>query len=253
MKVILHSVVYWMIYAWLAIPPVNAQKVRGTYEQEEMNNINLHFSEDLFFFQDNFEYTHLPAYNCSDTLAFGYWEKEEKAPFIKLFTNPMQYASLINMSVDESVKEGVDSVYFIINNPIEDQYAKYNDGNENARQVFYTVIIESGDSRYDTEINFKNYYTNAISFGLPKTKKIKSFEITINPSKCVLGWRDNMPPHHVTTLQYEVKNANSNVFRVDIPELTFCYLSTLRLNGDFVKVLSNTQLEWDGHIYTKKK
>jgi hypothetical protein len=129
---------------------------------------------------------------------------------------------------------------------------KYNEGNENARQIFYTLIIETGDNQYDTKVNFENYYTNTITFGLPKTKKVKSFEVTINPIECVLGWRDNMPPHPVTTLQYKVKDESSNVFNVELPELTNCYLSTLRLNGDFVKIVNRTQLEWDGHIYTKK-
>lgn len=245
------SVICGVIFSLLAITSISAQKVRGTYVQDDMSNIKIHFSDDLFFFQDDFNYTHMPPYNCSDTLAFGYWEKDETTPFIMLYTNPIQHASLINMSVVES-KENADSVVFIISNPIEDDFIKNNEDNEKARQIYYTLVIETGDNQYDVEVNFRNYHTNTITFGLPRTKKVTSFEISINPSKCVLGWRDNMPPHPVTTLQYEVRDESSNVFRVDIPELTYCYLSTLRLNGDFVKILSKTQLEWDGHVYTKK-
>ena len=51
-----------------------AQKINGVYKQDEMQNMKLHLSEDLFLFRDYHKYTHLAIYNCSDTLAFGYWE-----------------------------------------------------------------------------------------------------------------------------------------------------------------------------------
>ncbi|WP_221417881.1 hypothetical protein, partial [Fulvivirga kasyanovii] len=99
---------------------------------------------------------------------------------------------------------------------------------------------------------FKKYYTDEILLNVPNGVKIKSFEITVYPTECALGWRDSMPPIHVTSMQYEVKDTESNVFKVNMPELTYCYLSSLRLDGDYVKILNKNQLEWDGHIYTKQ-
>lgn len=252
MKNIFIYVALGVLFGSCTTTKVLAQKIEGTYVQDDMSNIKLRFSEDLFFFEDDFDYTHQPPYNCSDTLAFGYWERDDKYPFIKLYTNPLQHASLINLDVKEAKRGDADSIYFIISNPMEEEHIRYNKGNENARKVYYTIYIETGDSRFDSKVNFTKYYTNNILVGVPKTGGIKKFEVTINPVDCVLGWRENMSPKFVTTMQYEVKDPKSNFFKIEIPELTACYLSSLRLNGDFIKILSNKQLEWDGHIYTKE-
>ncbi len=231
-----------------------AQDIEGAYVHDEMDNIKLYLSEDLFLFMDTNENSHLSLYHCSDTLAFGYWERDENvSSFIKLYTNPMQLASLVNMKVDEQVLESTDSTYLLIRNPIEEVHDKYNKGNEKARVLYYTISIETNKSKIDYQVNLARFYTNTIVLGLPADVRVKNFEITAHPVSCSMGWRSNMSPNYISTMRYEVLNSKSNQFTINIPELTACYLSTLRLNGDFVKVLSNTQLEWDGHIYTKKK
>lgn len=244
----LHMSIFFLTF----LQPSLAQKVEGTYVQDDLSNLKLKFLEDLFLFTDDFEYSHLPPYNCSDTIAFGYWKYDNKHPFIKLYTDPLQIASLVEMKVSEEKEMGVDSVYFVINNPLEQDYKRYNEWNESARIVYYTIYIETGDSELDTKTRFLKYYTNEIVIRKPKTGVIKSFEITTSPTECILGWRENMPPKSVTTLRYEVRDQSVNVFNINIPELSSCYLSSLRLNGDYVKVLDRKQLEWDGHIYHKK-
>lgn len=53
-------------------------------------------------------------------------------------------------------------------------------------------------------------------------------------------------------LPYEVKNSNSNVFKINIPELSYGYLSYKRLNGDFVKIINRNKLLWDGKEYIRQ-
>ena len=247
MKIILIHILFL-----IGIPSIMAQKIEGTYVQDELSNLKLKFSDDIFLFIDDFEYTHLPPYNCSDTIAFGYWERDKKYPFVKLYTNPLQVASLVEMKVSEEKRMDSDSIYFMITSLLEKEHEKYNEGNENARKVYYTIHIETGDNELDTKTNFSKYYTNEIAIRKPKTEIIKSLEITINPTDCVLGWRENMPPKSVTTLQYEVQDQSVNIFKINIPELSSCYLSSLRLNGDYIKVVNAKELEWDGHTYRRK-
>ena len=244
-----------LVLIFLSFPLVKlmAQKIEGVYVQDKMENIKLYLSEDLFLFVDTNDNTHLALYHCSDTLAFGYWERDESAPhFIKLYTNPMQLVSLVEMQVSEQTNKSTDSTYFLINNPIEDVHEKYNKGNDKARLIYYTISIETNRPKIDYQLNLARFYTNTIMLGLPEDVIIKSFEITAHPVSCSVGWRPNMPPNYISTMRYEVSNPKSNLFVIDIPELTSCYLSTLRLNGDYVKVLNEKQLEWDGHIYNRK-
>ncbi|MCV9387474.1 hypothetical protein [Reichenbachiella ulvae] len=238
----------------LSLEGLVAQNIEGAYVHDEMDNIKLYLSEDLFLFIDTHETSHLALFHCSDTLAFGYWERDENvSSFIKLYTNPMQLASLIEMQVNEQVVESTDSTYFLIRNPIEEVHEKYNKENDRARVLYYTISVETNRTQIDYQVNLARFYSNTIVLGLPKDVFVKSFEITAHPVNSTFGWRPNMPPNYVSTMRYEVTNPQSNQFVIDIPELTACYLSTLRLNGDFVKVLSKNELEWDGHIYTKKK
>jgi hypothetical protein len=228
-----------------------AQKIEGTYVQDELENIKLHFSEDLFLFNDVANYSHSAPYNCSDTLAFGYWELDGSQSFIKLYTNPLQHASLVSMQVEETFGESTDSIYLHIRNPVERNFVKYNKENEKARIIYYRINIESKDARLDYEVNTQKYYSNGIVFRAPHNGGIKSIELSVYPKKYDTGWRSNMPPYFVYTLSYEPKNAKANIFNINMPNLTGCYLCTLRLNGDFIKILNDHQLEWDGHIYTK--
>jgi hypothetical protein len=236
----------------LSLVDIQAQNVTGTYVQDEMKNIKLHFSEDLFLFEDDFNYTHSAPYNCSDTLAFGYWELDDNQSFMKLYTNPIQYSSLVNMEVEETTCGSPDSIYLDIQNPIEEDFVKYNKGNEQARIIYYRINIETKDAKLDYEVNIQKYYSNEIAFKSPKNNVVKSIELTVYPKNYDIGWRSNMPPYFVYTLTYEPQNAKANLFKINMPELTRCYLCTLRLNGDFIKILNNYQLEWDGHIYTKE-
>jgi hypothetical protein len=229
-----------------------AQNISGVYVQNEMENIKMYISENLFLLKDNAKYESLSPFNCKDTLAFGYWEWDDSRMFIKLYTNPIQYASLVNINVVENVGKDNDSIYLYIKNPIENNYIFNKSERKNNDKVYYKINIETDETYTVYDVNMKSYNNDVIVFKAPKSG-IKSIEINIHPNNYSSGWRPNMPPHIVTTLPYIVQNHKANIFDINIPELTECYLCTYRLNGDFVKVVNKDQLEWNGHLYTKEE
>ncbi|TKG88016.1 hypothetical protein EYV94_27700 [Puteibacter caeruleilacunae] len=236
------------------ITDVSAQKLSGMYVQDEMENIKLHLSEDLFLFEDDANDEYSAPYNCKDTLAFGYWKLDDSKSFLKLYTNPIQYAGFVNSSVEETVGACKDSIYLYIENPIETNYAKNNERSEDKGLIFYRINIETNDAVFDYEVNTKVYRLNTIVIKAPEKGGVRNIEISIHPMNYSSGWRYNMPPYFVQTLPYEPMNRNANIFKICIPELTVCYMSSLRLNGDFVKILNEHQLEWNGMgIYTRRK
>ena len=230
------------------------QSIDGVYMNDEMENLKLYLSEDLFLYGDDSGLEHLALYQCSDTIAFGYWEKDaDVKSLIRLYTNPLQLASLVESKIQENEADNRDSIYFRISNPIEDQYIYYNSVNPSGRIIYYTISIETNKQIFDQQVNLERFHSNKVSIYVPEGTMVKSFEITAHPTCYSNGWKPNMSPNYVTTLRYNVENLKSNSFQISIPELTVCYLSTLRLDGDFVKILSKKQLEWDGYTYTKMK
>lgn len=243
-----------LLFYSLSIFNVSGQILEGTYIQNENSNIKLHFSKNSFLFEDDSNYTHLVPYHCTDTLASGSWEWDNSKSFIKLYSNPLQITSLIYSNIEENAGKNEDSIYIFIYNPLENNYMKYNAPNEKARIISYRLFVESNNTAFDFKINTKRYRTNKIILKIPDEGiRINTINVTAYPNDCLLGWRDNMPPHPIMILSYDIKNPNANIFNISIPDLTACYLNELRLNGDFVKILSKRKLEWDGKIYKYEK
>jgi len=211
----------------------------GVYEQKGSEGYKLIFKESTFSHIDTYEQTHMPPYDCCDTISYGYWELE-KPGVLKLYSDPKLF-----LPIDLAVKENSiddDSVHFVITNPIEDLYE------ENERpDILYTLFINSG-----IQFNFSTYHdTNRISLNNPEDVKIGRFSINIYPKHTFRG--RNIGTREAETLEYEVKNTMSNVFEVNIPELNYGYLTYKRLNDDYIKIVSKDKLIWDGQEYVKHR
>ncbi|MFV0505697.1 MAG: hypothetical protein ACK5L5_03160 [Bacteroidales bacterium] len=228
----------------LSVYYTEAQGLTGVYTQDEMSSIKLYISEELFLLEDESK----SYFNCSDTIAFGYWYLDESNVFMKLYTDPLQYASLANIAVEESSKHSSkDSIYIYIQNPIEDMY----DSKKNKRTISYKIYV-SDEYFHNLDIGSQVYHQNEIFFPKPAGFLIESIRIEVYPDIYSVGWRFYLSPYMIETLPYKPANPEANVFKIDIPKLTACYINSLRLQGDFVKILNDHQLEWDGKIYTKK-
>ncbi len=214
----------------------------GTYLQQGNANVKLVFNQGTFLHIDTYQQTHMPPYDCCDTISYGYWELE-KPGVLKLFSDPKLYLP-IDLVVKESSTDD-DSVHFIITNPIEDMYE------EGKRpDILYSLDIDS-DARA-LRYSFTNYRdTNKITLGNPQAGKVRAFSISIYPKHTFRG--RNIGTREATTIEYSVKNTSSNVFEIRIPDLDNGYLTYKRLNDDYVKIVSTNKLMWDGQEYVKSK
>lgn len=225
------------------------EDVQGTYVQRENKNLQLIFKGNSFAYVDTQDH-HMPAFSCCDTIAYGNWSMDKERGLVELSSPESLNASVVSIEVKEQASGITDTVSFYINSPLEKFYRSHTSRyTEAVRDILYVMYIYS-DSGLITDVSTKQFNTNYIKIPKSYLGKILKFEIQIIP-KHNFGGR-NIGTRSVTTLEYEVKNGNSNLFEVSIPQLDYGYLSYLRLNKDIVKVLNKNELEWDGHKYLKK-
>ena len=222
------------------------EKYIGTYINQS-NSLEIILLENSFLIKDEANYNnHLAVFNCPDTLAYGTWKLDNNYPFIKLYSNSMQYWGGVDRKVEETnIISKNDSIYFTISTPIEGN-------NEETKSIYYKIIIQTGDNIYDMKVNQKKFYRKNIALPMPKTKKIDSFMIEIYPIESVLGWKQQTPPRYYSTDTYYVKNKTNNYFQIHIPNLTSCYISAYILMGEYVKILDESKIEWKEDIYIRK-
>lgn len=218
-------------------------QIQGVYCKKNDNNIKFYFDEEKFSLLDESPYTHLSLYHCSDTLASGLWEKDEKHPFVKLYTDITQSLALVDYNIEETSYEG-DSITLHIKNPIEDFSMQ--------RDVYYSVKLETGDYKFDREVNNIRFYDNTIKLPMPSTRTVKTITVTVFPTEVNIGWRWELRPKYFSTLTYEVKDVSTKQFKIYMPKLTYCYMSSYIFKGEYVKIISNRKIEWKGSIYIKE-
>ena len=226
------------------IKPENRNiQIQGIYCNENDNNIKFYFDEEKFLLLNENSYTHLSLYHCSDTLALGLWEEDKKYPFIKLYTDITQSFALVDYDIEE-ISSSNDSITLYIKNPIEDFSMQ--------RDVYYSIKLETGDYKFDKEVSRMYFYSNIIKLPLPSTKTIKTITVTVFPKELNIGWRWELRPRYFSTSTYKVKDFSTKQFNLNMPTLTYCYMSSYIFKGEYVKIINNRKIEWQGEIYTKK-
>lgn len=218
----------------------SAEEIKGVFYQENFRNNKLIFNKGKFYFiNSSSKYT--KTSKCCDTISFGSWEKASK-DFLAL-SSPEEYDTFfLNIVVKEEVKESSNTV-FQINNPIEKHREKFQ---EKFQELNYSLLINTagGDSHY------KKIDSNIIEFN--NVGDITSFELVIEPKGVIK--LNNIYAKEITAFPfpYKVISKNSNFFEINIPELTYQYVALKRLNKDFIQVLNNETLFWDGKKYIKE-
>lgn len=223
-----------------------SKDIQGTYVQEENKNVRLVFNGDAFVYIDPYTNNDLALYTCCDTITYGSWGLDNSRGLIYLSSPEFINASIVNLQVTEKKTNETDTLYFYINKPIEQHYKKYQ---EKSRDIYYKIAIDTRNMGFLDKAMLKEYDTNVIKVLKPKGAIVDKFTISIYP-KSNFGGR-NIATREVTTLEYQLKETNANVFEVNIPLLDYGYISYLRLNKDFVKVINKNKLEWNNHTYIK--
>lgn len=219
--------------------------IKGTYTQKEYKGIQLEFGESNFVMKDVYKQEHLPPYDCCDTIAVGSWEIEDRG--LLSVSSPEESSTFfMNMDVVEEEASSKDTIYFSINNDIEEHYR----ATGNKRDVSYQLAITSNKSTFDSNIALKRYDSNTIAIPIVEGLKISQFELIIYID-CGIPLK-NLETREVYTLPYDLRNPKANVFKVNIPQLDYGYLSYRRLNKDYIKIINKNKLLWDGKEYLKQ-
>lgn len=221
--------------------------VVGTYFQTGKENMKLSFGEKSFLYIDTFDYDHLPPFACCDTLAFGFWEIDSQRGILSLSTPEFLNESIVHINVIEDEKHSKDSLYFVIDNPIERHFEKYN---QIHTEISYQLMLGSDNFDLDSKLSSKRFNTNFIV--IPSHGRlVNKISINIYPKTDFRGREINT--REIYSINYEVNNENTNVFRISIPQLTYGYISYKRLHSDYLKIVSKNKLIWDGQEYVKLK
>ncbi|HWR32681.1 MAG TPA: hypothetical protein VN451_04120, partial [Chitinophagaceae bacterium] len=206
-------------------------------------------SKTLFFTKDSFFYKETISQEVSgkngDTISYGIWTVDKNV--ILLSTPHLSTDRELELDVNERSSVPTDTIYIYINSPAEMEYQLIN---KTEKKITYRIRIETGDgSSYYQRRRPSNIDSNVIKFYKPRGINLKAFSIEIFPNG-----ENEWQQHSLIfwTKQYKVLNPLSNVFNVDIPGLTWKFLSYRRLTRDFVRILSLDKLEWDGDIFQRK-
>jgi hypothetical protein len=237
-------VVLWFLSSCSTIKYL-PEDLKGVYLQEGAPNVQFVLNDRTFLYVDTYMQMDAPPYKCCDTLAYGSWSIDKGCGLLILNSPEELNTSYINMDVKEKSELSSDSLYFFIYNPIENHYKEYN---EKYRELFYSLLITSDSPDFDARLAVKEFDVNPIKQPKPKSN-IESFSIKVIP-------KHNIPVQHIGvreiyTLDYNVKNPNSNVFIIKLPQLSYNYINYLRLVGDYVKIESKNKLIWNGKEYVK--
>jgi len=153
----------------------------------------------------------------------------------------------LETSVKEQSNGQRDTLFFTLKNPIEGFYKK--NGIRN-RDIYYKISIYGANTGLMDNLSSQSYDNGNIKIVRPKGVILDKFSVNAYP-KSNFGGR-NIGIKEIDTYEYHVKEETSNLFEVNIPGLSCEYMTYIRLNRDFVRIINNTKLEWDGFFYMKQ-
>jgi hypothetical protein len=234
-----------MATVWLFSCQAQNNFIAGKFEQAEYSDYKLIFKKDSFEYINTHKPFDLSAYPCrGERIAFGIWSRDEDSNLLRLKSPWYIISSILETNVSE-LNDNTDSLTFIVSNPIEKHHRLFN---EIVRDLKYGIVLETNNFKLDDFLT-KRFEQNTIQIKRPAGTQLKSLTVFIEPA-------NNMGrPINVTsieTIRYDVKNENSNKFIIEIPRLTYEFISSLRLDDDFVKIIDSNRLEWKGKFYSRK-
>ncbi len=210
------------------------------------NNVEINLRENTFLIIDRSNPNNIP-YKCCDTISYGFWKKVEKGNFLE-FNSPESYnTNHINMIINESKKNDLDSVYLNIDNPISESQKKYS---QQDSDLFYMIELSTNDSNFDVRLAQKKWESNKIKFFKPKDVIIKSISVLIIPKTDI--YLRKISAEITYTIPYNLRDNSSNNFDITLPTLTYQYLTLERLKKYYVKIYKNGII-WNGDFYLRKE
>ena len=203
--------------------------------------------EALIFDKNQFYLVNLRSRN-NDTLALGNWRREGNR---LLVLNSPDWLNnyFIEIEVSEKVKANSDSVYFIVNSPLQ---SKFRRANPTGGHLVYGLQIDAFEKGFDYFGKTMDLENNVVSFLNQDKARIIKFTVYIKPRMNIHVAVKNLETLGLMSEEYKVQNPEANVFEINIPRLDYSYFSLKRLNDDYVKVVNRNTLRWRGNDYIKE-
>jgi len=225
-------------------------QIKGTYINTAESYKELFFEEKSFVFRYNNKGAKNPLYYCSDTISYGYWSRIKDHELLQLTSEELQLGSISNALVSEkSTNSDTKRISFKINSPIEAHQKKIN---SDVMVVSYGVEIMSNCLELQETLAKQRFFSSEFSVSIPVGCSISSFSIYVYPVDFLLGWQDQKP-RVVHSFAHEINDHGANVFEVYFPQLTYCYINSMKLMGDYVLIYDGETLRWNGEYYKLKK
>ena len=216
----------------------------GTYLQDYDKNTMLIFNQNDFVIKEKYKQVDAPPFSCCDTTTIGVWSLLSKSKVVSI-DNSSYFNKMIDIKVIEKNTSPKDSIFIYLNNSIEEIYKK----NRTRRDISYYIEFDSDNTEFGL-LSSAMYDTNVIKLFNPHHYNINSLQIYVHPKFNFSG--RNIAERFFVTQEYNIKNEGANRFIINIPDLTYEYMSYIRLKKDFIRIINKNKLEWDGEIYTKQ-
>ncbi len=223
-----------------------SKRINGLFYWENDTSVKLIIKNGKFAYIDSRKIGHL-ATPCCDTLAYGYITFENNE-YLKLEGDSSLNPMFISMNVVERKIKDSDSVFFSIQNPIEKEYEKFN---SKGSDLIYKLLVEADSKSIDYfKENNQPFENGNIQFYNPEKRSIDNFSITIEPKNSI--YVKNLSVRELNTLTYYVKNKESNFFEINMPQLSYGFISYKRIHGEFAKFKNGDEIIWDNKKFVKK-
>jgi len=155
----------------------------------------------------------------------------------------------LKISVEENSNQNADTVYIKINSPFQDLLGHSFEptiATYSASVLVMNAFLEQIDP---------SSTSNVIKLYNPKKLPVQTISLVIYPGphyfdNLIFGNYNEGFKAGMTEI-YGVKANASNQFVINITDLTEGYLIHRKLNRDFIKVIDENHLEWDGHIFKR--
>lgn len=192
-------------------------------------------------------------FGCCDTVTYGKWAYGPKGMIT--LTSPTFLTRRLNILVGESANSNTDTVYIIINNPIEDYLSRLG---SLPRTIQYTAGLMTADgSGSFLQPTESKKGSNILKFYNPNRAPLQYLHIIAffkpNSSDILLDDMYNEGPKAVETDTYLIKDKFANRFDIVIPHLTFGFMRFRRVNQDYVEIINRNRLKWNGHEFIRKR
>lgn len=225
----------------------SSEQMQGTYYSQSDSSIRIIIRENTFTQLDLRKRGHL-ATPCCDTIVVGEFDFDRRG-FVRISSPDWLSNMYIEMDVTESISTFKDSIIFHIYNPIDQSY-KMNNSKGGELEYLFLVQPIGGSLSYFKE-NRIRFDKSRVSFYNPQMRGIHNFMIGIIPKESMFV--KNIYIREVNTLEYEVKNKNSNEFVINIPRLTYGFFSYKRLKSAYAKIVNRNTIVWEGEVYERFK